>query len=70
MVIIILTCLTVGLTVANANQPQYMILENFVDENNFGYKLTPGVDLKFAICSGGIQSLVGSSKSAMIRYFY
>lgn len=35
-VIIFLTCLTVGLTVSNANTRQYMIYRKYLQDNDFG----------------------------------
>jgi hypothetical protein len=70
LLIILLTCLTVGLTVKNANVPQIMILEEIQPEDNFGASLTPGVDLKFAVCSDYLSYLEGANRYALFRFFY
>lgn len=65
-----MTILTVYATLSNANTPQFMILEEFLPEDNFGVSLTPGVDLKFAFCSPYISYLQGTSRYAQFRFFY
>lgn len=70
LLIIILTILTLYATLSNANAPKIMILEKFLPEQNFGFQLTPGSDLKFVYCSNYLSYLQGSNRYAMFRFFH
>lgn len=69
VVIILLTILTVYATVSN-KIPKIMILSQFLPENDFSFHLTPGVNLKFAVCSPYVRFLKGSSRYALFRFYY
>jgi hypothetical protein len=70
VLILALTILTVCMTVSNANVPQIMILENFEPGDNYGFSLTPGSTLKFAVCSNYLNYLKGSNRVALFRFYY
>lgn len=46
-----------------------MILDNYQDQNNFGYSLTTGSSLKFAICFDLASSLTGTNRLANLKFF-
>ena len=70
-VILILLCslLVCALTLKNANVPQFMILDSYQDQNHFGYSLTTGSSLKFALCFDRASSLIGTNKMANLQFF-
>jgi len=46
-----------------------MILDRYQDQNDFGYSLTTGSSLKFALCFDRASSLIGTKKIANLQFF-
>ena len=69
VIIITLSIITFALTIHNSSVPQVMTLDRYLDQNNFGYSLTTGSTLKFALCFDLASKLVGSNKLANLRFF-